>query len=246
MTTKIYKNIAIVAISLLGITNTVEAQNVCLGENRNFPTYQCSLSNPQVNYVDIVKEATKLSIMELLVVSNLPRTYSRSCEERVFGCEAHIESVVDLFFEQQNRRGIDPLILAAMAKHETNFNPFAVNDVYGAAGLLQLLPSNRHAKGVRFIHSRAYREQCRNDYYACQGEVVEASVTLLERSIRRCDNDLRQGLGMYGSGSCRGSRRFSKYVIRLAGELRIRQRHYIEILSNRYNHNICEADINQS
>jgi len=198
-------------------------------------------------YYSILKEATKLAILEQLVISHNPETgetvYSKSCMDRIYGCEAHIESVVDMFFEQHYRRGIDPLVLAAIAKHETNFNPFAVNERTRAAGLLQLMPGSRFAEGISFIHSAQVRARCANSYNACQEEVVDASVTLLERSIRRCDNSLREGLGMYGSGSCEGSRRFASYVIRLSNHLRQRRDFYMTQLSEAYNHNYCDGEV---
>lgn len=202
---------------------------------------QIFVANRTTDYIDIIKEATKLTILEELVISDLPRTYARSCSSREFGCEAHISAMVDLFFLEYQKTGIDPLIIAAMAKHETNFNPFAVNDRTQAAGILQLLPSQRSAEGLNFIHSASYRNQCEGEYYACQEEVLDASLKLLERSIRRCDNSLAQGLGMYGSGSCEGSKRFSRYVLRMSERFRQRREQYIFQLSDRYNHNICNV-----
>lgn len=191
-----------------------------------------------VTYIDLLKEATKLAILDDLIISEMPRTYARSCTERPYGCEAHVEAIVELFFSQYQQRGIDPLILAAMAKHETNYNPFAVNESTGAAGLIQLMPGSHFAEGISFIHNPRYRHACKQERSACQQEVLDASLTLLERSIRRCDNSLRHGLGMYGSGSCTGSRRFANYVISHARELRQRQMHYMHELSvaNMHNH----------
>ena len=198
-------------------------------------------------YLSIIKEATKMAILEQLIIAEDPitgtRTYSRSCEDRVYGCEASITAIVDLFFEQKERHGIEPLILAAMAKHETNFNPFAINERTRAAGLLQLTRASGFTRGIRFIQDSNYRARCERTHDACQGEVIEASVMLLERSISRCDNNLRQGLGMYGSGSCRGSRRFVKYVMRLARHLQTRRDIFVEQLCLNYNHNYCDREV---
>ena len=159
---------------------------------------------------------------EMIVWSN-PNTgtvvEAKSCREQIGGCYAHIRRVVDLVYDTSHDYGYDPHIVLAIAKHETNLNPFAVNEVTGASGLLQLMPRSPFAQGLRFIQEPQYREECRYDSHYCQREVIGQSLTLLSRSEARCGT-LEGGLGLYGSGSCEGSRRFSRYVIRRANRTR--------------------------
>lgn len=54
----------------------------------------------------------------------------------------------DILAEAADRHGIDRSLLAAVAKVESNFDPFAVSPV-GACGILQLMPSTASRFGVK-------------------------------------------------------------------------------------------------
>lgn len=162
-----------------------------------------------------MRAAVKEVILGEMVTWVNPNTgevdYTTSCRNQEGGCEEHIDRIVDIIFELSCESGFDPFMILAMAKHESNYNPFVVNDRTGATGLLQLMPRSFFAKDIDFIHNARYRNECRQEEDYCQEEILHASFRLLYRSIARC-GDIDHGLGMYGSGSCEGSKRFVRYV----------------------------------
>lgn len=161
------------------------------------------------------REAVKEVVLSEMVVWTHPETgevsYTGSCANQNGGCEAHVNRIVNVIFDLSCESGFDPIMILAMAKHESNYNPFVVHDRTRATGLLQLMPRSFFAKGVDFVHSPSYRNECRDEEDYCQEEIIHASFRLLYRSIYRCGN-IEQGIGMYGSGSCNGSRSFVRYV----------------------------------
>ncbi len=209
----------IVSLILLGLSHFAgsnvttlleQQQNMCI-----VPT-EAQYCNDE-NY----KNAATRAILEEMEVWTSPEgivTYATSCRNQPGGCEAHIAKVVDIIFDISCESNFDPFMVMAIAKHESNFNPFIQHRNSKATGLLQLMPRSPFAKGIRFIHNRQFRESCRNHETYCQEEILHASFRLLYRSIARCGS-LNRGLGMYGSGSCTGSRDFARYVDRYGSEL---------------------------
>lgn len=142
------------------------------------------------------------------------------CRKAVDGCASRV-AAFDQFFHDATADKVyatDPWLLAAMAYKETGMNPYAV----GAAnemGLLQLHPRNKHARGLKFHRSEAYRQRCRKVVGACQAEVVAAAAEVLEASIATCDGEVLQGLGMYNTGRCDADIFYVRKVTEIRAEL---------------------------
>ena len=121
------------------------------------------------------------------------------CRVTEGGCRARIATLSRLMTEASNRAGVDPFLTAAVALRESGLNPLAVSPV-GARGVVQLNPKYR-GKTVPFVYNERYREQCSRRPGACQREVIEAGLGLLQWAIGRC-GDVQRGLGWYNSGDC--------------------------------------------
>ena len=116
------------------------------------------------------------------------------------GCRARIATLSRLITEASNRADVDPFLTAAIAVRESGLNPLAVSPV-GARGVVQLNPKYR-GKTVPFVYNDRYRQECSLRPGACQREVIEAGLGLLQWATTRCGGDVEQGLAWYNSGSC--------------------------------------------
>ncbi len=117
------------------------------------------------------------------------------------GCRARIATLARLITEASNRAGVDPFLTAAIAVRESGLNPLAVSPV-GARGVVQLNPKYR-GKTVPFVYNERYRQECSRRPGACQREVIEAGLGLLQWATARCGGDVEQGLAWYNSGGCK-------------------------------------------
>jgi len=124
----------------------------------------------------------------------------RHCRVTDGGCRARIATLSRIITETSNRAGVDPFLTAAIAMRESGLNPLAVSPV-GARGVVQLNPKYR-GKTVPFVYNESYREQCSTRPGACQREVIEAGLGLLQWATERCGGDIQKGLAWYNSGRC--------------------------------------------
>ena len=190
----------------------------------NFVNAQQEIQTETICNSKSLRIATQSILLEEMILWENPNTrkvtYSHSCRNQYKGCEYHISIVVDIIFDLSCRNGYEPFMVLAMAKHESNYNPFILHERTKAVGLLQLMPNSPFARNIRFIHDERYRNECREDDYYCQEDIINASFALLNRSYIRCDQNMRDTLGMYGSGSCKGSRGFSYFVKNYSNQLR--------------------------
>jgi hypothetical protein len=122
------------------------------------------------------------------------------CRVTEGGCRARIAKLSRLITEASNRAEVDPFLTAAIAMRESGLNPLAVSPI-GARGVVQLNPRYR-GKSVPFVYNEEYRAQCSLRPGACQREVIDAGLGLLEWAVARCDGDVQRGLGWYNSGRC--------------------------------------------
>lgn len=216
---------------------TLGKANAYNGYFQSIATQNACVLNIDFCNSESIREAIEQIILDEMTIWVHPATgevtYSQSCRNQDEGCEAHVSRIVSIVFDLSCGYGQDPFTILAIAKHESNYNPFVVNRSSGAVGLLQLMPRSYFARGVRYIHDELYRDECRSDSRYCQNEVMEASFELLRRSINRCGT-IEGGLGMYGSGSCEGSRRFVKFVSTYSESIRLRSILLAEELSSKY------------
>jgi len=139
--------------------------------------------------------------------------YAWSCRNLRFGCERQVEAFVGYIFDEARIQKFDPWLVAAMAWHESRFNPFAVSNE-NAFGILQMLRRSRWSSGLRFVHNPQYRTRCRNELGSCQREIIERSIYWTRKTISICGS-IQGGLRMYNSGRCDGPRRYSRAVLGL-------------------------------
>jgi len=90
----------------------------------------------------------------------------------------------DLFNAAGAKHGVDPTLLAAVAKHESGYNPKAVSGA-GAQGLMQLMPSTAAGLGVRDSFDPA--------------QAVDGAAKLLAQLLERFDST-RLALAAYNAG----------------------------------------------
>lgn len=187
-------------------------------------------------YVQLIKKSITLAVLDMLITGynkDGEPIYLSTCARQFGGCEKHIRELTNYFYEQYELRGINPMIFFSIGFHETLFDSFAINENSGSSGVLQIMPYTNVGRDIRFIHDRKYRRECREVIGGCQREIVEAGAGIIERSMRRCGGNMAKALGMYGSGNCNGSRSFSRYVMRLAGELEAAQEaHLAQLVYN--------------
>ena len=170
------------------------------------------------------------AVLQKLTVWTRPaddsQIYARYCRQLTYGCEKEISVLVDYIFDVSIQAGFDPWLLAAIAWHESRFNPFAESSE-GAVGLVQILRRSRWSQGLQFVRQRWYRQQCRREFGSCQRPIVERAVYWLKRSIEHCGS-VHDGLRMYNSGRCNGPRRYPRAVFAAMADITNRAKAIVE------------------
>jgi len=90
----------------------------------------------------------------------------------------------ELFARAGRRHGVDPALLAAMAKAESSFNPRAVSRA-GAQGLMQLMPGTARDLGVNAL---------------VPGEAVDGAARLMSQHLRAFGGRVDLALAAYNAG----------------------------------------------
>ena len=106
-----------------------------------------------------------------------------SQHSRVAGEPQSFEQIVR---SASNRYGVDPNLVWAVMKVESNFNPEAVSKK-GARGLMQLMPATARQHRVDNIHDPSQN--------------IQAGVRHLRLLLNRFQGNLRLGLAAYNAGS---------------------------------------------
>ena len=138
-------------------------------------------------------------------------TLGLSSSHKALVCEV-MPSVV----EESEKRGIDPVVFSSLIFHESAFRPRVVS-IAGACGLTQVLPQ----------YSEYTCEQLKRPKIA-----IKAGTIALKYWLTRAKGDMEKALCGYNAGNIcinkpnsrtsRGvKRRYSKSILRLAGEIKL-------------------------
>jgi len=106
----------------------------------------------------------------------------RHSTERVFAPPARLKRIADA---AAKRNHLDPALVEAVIRAESDWNPFAVSDK-GAFGLMQLMPSTAERYGVKDVFDPA--------------ENVSGGTRYLRDLLERYHGNLKNSLAAYNAG----------------------------------------------
>lgn len=141
-------------------------------------------------------------ISQALTVWTTPtgqRVIIAHCRYARMGCAKRLELLAQWIEQAALQHNVDPELIAAIALHESGFNPFALGSV-SEAGIMQLHPRGI-GRSVRFVRDETYRHKCKQKPGACQKEVIDKAAALFASGVRRCGST-EQALGYYNTGRC--------------------------------------------
>ena len=98
--------------------------------------------------------------------------------------------VLAAIVRESKRNGLDPLLVAAIIKVESRFDPFAVSHV-GALGLMQLMPPTAQELSSEKLNKRHLFDPVLN---------IELGTAYVAQLLQRFDGDLRKALIAYNAG----------------------------------------------
>lgn len=127
--------------------------------------------------------------------------FLKACASSYGGCVERINNLTNLILETAKKTNIDPFFIAAMAYHESRFNPFAESPKR-ARGIMQVNSRNKHARKHQFFRNKKYWKQCKKIKGNCQQEVMDAAMEIFFSSLRECSNNTAAALSMYNTGKC--------------------------------------------
>jgi soluble lytic murein transglycosylase len=98
--------------------------------------------------------------------------------------------VLAAIVRESKRNGLDPLLVAAIIKVESRFDPFAVSHV-GALGLMQLMPPTAQELSSEKLNKRHLFDPVLN---------IELGSSYVAQLLQRFDGDLHKALIAYNAG----------------------------------------------
>ncbi len=136
-----------------------------------------------------------------------------SCRYARGGCEARINALVKYIVDVSYDLYLDPWLMAAIAMHESTYNPYALGPV-GERGFFQINPNTPLGKRTKFVRSRRYRNRCLKKIGNCQYEIAQAAAIHLYRDFKKCNEHPDRALTAYNTGRCqlKNGRIRKKYV----------------------------------
>jgi len=146
------------------------------------------------------------------------RRYWHHCRDAPAGCETRIQTFSDYFDLAGNAYSVPPLLLVAIAFHESALNPAAEGRVRKANGkdpeygIMQILPTRKTVP--RFVRDPKYRAACLKQVGACQHDVVMFGAAILSKALDVCGDPLR-AVAAYNTGHCDRITPYHREVIRL-------------------------------
>jgi soluble lytic murein transglycosylase-like protein len=144
-------------------------------------------SNGRVVYTNLVEENTPVASAPTAViptpsVASVVTQPKASKESIAPQAPASLQSLVDTI---ANNHGVDPALVKAVIKTESNFNRFAVSNK-GALGLMQLIPSTGRRYGVR-------------DFFDPQ-QNIDGGVRHLKFLLQKFNGNVELSLAAYNAG----------------------------------------------
>jgi len=150
--------------------------------------YQFVDENGVVHFTNVsgarVKKPSKV-VSEKRSATQAPPSSTRVTEHRTTHTDSIPASYVNIINDACNRFGVDPSLVHAIVKVESDFNPFAISRK-GAMGLMQLMPQTANTMNVRNTFS--------------PDENVEGGVKYLRYLLDRYDGNISLALAAYNAG----------------------------------------------
>lgn len=149
------------------------------------------------------------NILEEMVMCVTPsgeRVYHKFCRNSN-SCEKDAREYANYFFYAGYKNNVDPWLLAAVVRKETQFDAYKVGGV-GERTLFQLHPKAPWGRKSKFVRSRWYRTLCKKEAGHCQKRPADIAAALLRDHFDSVG--LERGLTMYNTGKGTYVRR--KYV----------------------------------
>ena len=175
----------ILSLGIIGIAAFLVLSVVLLPHNTQASTYYYTQSEDGTYYYTNIKPASKdyKSVDSPWgVLKTAPRVNNKAPKEGKFkysrNYDRHIESTARWY-------GVDPLLIKAIIKVESNFNPRAVS-TKGAMGIMQLMPDTAKKNGVK-------------DVYDAQ-ENIEGGVRYFSKLMLMFNHRLTLALAGYNAG----------------------------------------------
>lgn len=135
-------------------------------------------------------------------------------------CAARARAFASYFVTAGLRHRVDPWLLAASARQESGFDPWA-RGPSGEGGIMQLHPRGVGSR-VPFVTRGAARRRCAQKAGACQAQIVDVGARHMRAWIDRCGG-VGEGLAGYNSGRCEPNR-YTRRVLEIRRRMLARGR----------------------